>query len=57
MSVKNKICEFVEAHEKELTADELVDIAFLCDCLAQEKRYEQYQESEEQDREFFYTGE
>ena len=57
MNMKKKICEFVETHQAELSADELVDIAFLCDCLAQEKRYTAFRESEEQDGEFFYTGE
>lgn len=57
MIYKKDICELVEAHQDDLTIDDLRSIAFLCDCLAQEREMSLRRESEEADRLFFYTGE
>lgn len=57
MIYKKDICELVNAHQDDLTIDDLREISFLCDCLAQEREMSLRRESEEADRLFFYTGE
>ena len=57
MIYKKDICELVNAHQDDLTIDDLKEISFLCDCLAQEREMSLRRESEEADRLFFYTGE
>lgn len=57
MIYRKDIYELVEAHQDDLTIDDLRSISFLCDCLAQEKEMSLRRESEEANRLFFYTGE
>lgn len=54
---KENICTLIAENESKLTIDDLRSIAFLCDCLAQEREIALRRESEEIDKLFFYTGE
>lgn len=54
---KENICTLIAENESKLTIDDLRSIAFLCDCLAQEREIALRRESEEIDKLFFYTRE
>ena len=54
---KENICTLITENESKLTIDDLRSIAFLCDCLAQEREIALLRESKEVDKLFFYTGE
>ena len=54
---KQNICALITENESDLTIDDLREISFLCDCLAQEREMLLLRESEEVDKLFFYTGE
>lgn len=57
MIYSRDICALIAENESDLTIDNLKEISFLCDCLAQEREMSLRHESEEADRLFFYTGE
>lgn len=57
MIYRKDICALITENESDLTIDDLRSIAFLCDCLAQEREIALRRESEEIDKLFFYTGE
>lgn len=57
MIFKKNLCALITENESDLTISDLREIAFLCDCLAQEREMSLRRESEEADRLFFYTGE
>lgn len=57
MIYRKDICTLIAENENDLTIDDLREISFLCDCLAQEREMSLRRESEEADRLFFYTGE
>ena len=57
MIYRKDICALITENESDLTINDLREISFLCDCLAQEREIALRRESEEIDKLFFYTGE
>lgn len=57
MIYRKDICALITENESDLTINDLREISFLCDCLAQEREMLLLRESEEVDKLFFYTGE
>lgn len=57
MIYRKDICALIAENESDLTINDLREISFLCDCLAQDREMSLRRESEETDRLFFYTGE
>lgn len=52
-----KIIELVKAHEENMTDDELQGIAFLCECIVQERDLTRHRDYNEELLRYFYTGE